>query len=311
MKPHPDPHSKENPAPTGSTSIPEVRIPTSRPNERGNEPTEASSNKAERVLRRVGSEGSTGQPGAAQSSSAEPGSPAQSTPNIKISRPDAFAAAAATPPPPPANAQAASGGKQKTAGAALAPQPRSAKSAWTVRAVILLSVTGCLALLYWSVFVRLLPVTTEHREKALEMTRTADELEQLRARWTAQQIEEIKEQYARAQEALFQREEELATWEEETRNEASARVLAATLKRQPAITSRADGIQMITAQVDVFPEDIFGSTNSPYNRLLLFADALARSPKRLDLIDLSVVGNSNSISQAQAVVQLFSTEKPL
>ena len=308
MNPDPD---KERSALTESPASPVVRIPTLPPKAEANETLEQSSVQPDRVLRRVGSDGPAGQRSTSRSSSAEPGTPSPMSSNIKISRPSDFAGSAMAPPPLPASAQAASGGREKPAVAALAPQPRSAKSAWLVRAVIFLSVAGCLALLYWSVFLRLLPVTTEHRNKAQEMTRTADELERLRARWTEQQIAEIKEQYARAQEALFQREEELAAWEEETRNQASTRVLAATLKRQPAITSPADGIQMITAQVDVFPEDIFGSTNSPYNRLLLFADALARSPKRLDLVDLSVVGNSNSISQAQAVVQLFSTEKPL
>ena len=312
MNSHPDPTSKHIPATPGPTAFPEVRIPVPPPNEGGNEVTEARSIPAERVLRRVGSAESTGQPPAVRATTAEPGSPVSSAPNIKISRPDAFAASPPTPPPVPTKAPAGTGGKQKS-GIALAPEPRSAKSAWMVRAVILLSVAGCLVLLYWSVFIRLLPVTTEHREKALEMTRTADELEQLRGRWTEQQIAEIKERYARAQEALFQRDEELAAWEEATRNEASMRALAATVKRQPAIpiTSTADRINRITAQLNVVPEVIFGSTNSPYNRLLPFANAIAHSPKRLDLIELSVVGNSNSISEAQAVVQLFSREKPL
>jgi hypothetical protein len=305
---------KNLPAKTSFES-PVVRIPAAPINHGESETLTVRSVQPDRLLRRVGSESAAGQsPPAASPVSAELGSPAPSTSNIKISRPDEFAGSTIVTPPTDLTSQTGRGGNPKTGGIALAPQPRSAKSAWIVRAVILFAVGGCLWLLYWSVFVRLLPITTEHREKALEMTRASDELERLRARWTVQQIAEIKEQYTRAQEALFQREEELATWEEETRNEASKYVLAAALKREPAtpMTSPATGIYMVAAQVNIVPEDIFGSTNSPYNRLLLLSDALTRSPKRLDLVELSVVGNSNSISQAQAIVQLFSTEgKPL
>ena len=307
-----DPESNERPiappSPVAPTP-PVVRIPAVRSNEEGNEAAKVSSNHSDPMRRRVGLEVPIGQPPTGRSASTELGSPGPISPNIKISRKDDHAVSGATPPPIP-ESQAAISNREKTDSAWSAPQPRSAKSAWVVRTVILLAVAGCLSLLYWSVFMRLLPVTSEHRERGQEMTRSADELERLRARWTPQQIAEINEQYARAQEALFQNEEEIGNWEEETRNAASMRVLAATLEREPAVAlAGADDIAKVTARLSVTPEDIFGSTNSPYNRLALFADAIARTTKRLDLVDLSVVGNSNSISQAQAVIEIFSTER--
>ena len=182
-----------------------------------------------------------------------------------------------------------------------------------VRSAILLCLAGALALLYWSVFVRLLPITSEHRDKALEMSRTADEVERLRARWTPQQTEEIKQRHAHAQQALFVGDAELKLWQEEVQEHARMRVLEADLKVEEAkaLTGSTDPISSVSARLDIYPSQIFNSTNSSYRRLLAFTDAIANSGKRLELLELSVHGNSNSVSQAEARVQLLSTERPV
>jgi hypothetical protein len=220
------------------------------------------------------------------------GKPQLPSPEIKLS----------TPPPPP-----------------LAPPkpaplraPRSTGSIWGVRIGMFAGVALSLALLYWSVFVRLLPVTAEHNLQARQMTRLADELELLRRRWSPTEIEEIKVRYAAARESLFKPEQEMGGWETQILEQARIGTLDAKVKMgAPQPAGPIEGISAITAEVSLQPNTILGATLTPYARVLKFTEALTASPKRLDLIELSVTGDSNSISQAQAVVQLLAGEKKL
>ncbi|HUS37560.1 MAG TPA: hypothetical protein VM680_19585, partial [Verrucomicrobiae bacterium] len=65
------------------------------------------------------------------------------------------------------------------------------------------------------------------------------------------------------------------------------------------------------AEVTLQPNVNERTNVTPYARLLKFTDELASSPKRLDLLELSVTGDSNSVSQAQVVMQLLAGEKKL
>jgi hypothetical protein len=168
-----------------------------------------------------------------------------------------------------------------------------------------------LGLLYWSVFMRLLPVTAQHRDKALEMTRLADELEQLRARWTPRQIEETKARFERLQANLFDPARDLADWQVQVQEQARMRVLDARLELGPLqpLTGAATGISAMTAQLNLSPNSVLGSAATPYSRLLRFTESLAGTSKRLELLELNVTGDSNSVSHATAVVQLYAAER--
>ena len=216
----------------------------------------------------------------------EPGKPLLRAPDIKLKE-SITPAAAAKPPPLRA--------------------PRSQGSMWGVRLGLAAGLAISLGLLYWSVFIRLSPVTTEHRQRAIEMTRASDELEMLRRRWAPNEVEELKARHARAQKSLFNAKQDLVDWETQMRDQARAKAWDADVKMgapQPT-NAPVPGITVATAAVNLQPL-VMGSTNlSAYARLLRVTEALADSPKRLDLIELSVTGDSNSVSQAQAVVQLY------
>ena len=219
----------------------------------------------------------------------EVGKPQLRAPEMKLSTP---------PPPPP---------KPPPLRA-----PRTAGSIWTVRIGLFAGVAVALALLYWSVFIRLLPVSAEHNARSREMTRVSDELESLRMRMTPDQIEAIKARYAQAQQALFDPAQELSAWQTQVSEQASAGTYEAKVNfGTPQPAGAIEGISAIPAEVTLQPTVIIGGTATPYARLLKFTESLATSPKRLDLLELSVTGNSNSVSQARAVVQLLAGEKKL
>ena len=66
-------------------------------------------------------------------------------------------------------------------------------------------------------------------------------------------------------------------------------------------------VQQLTLDLAAVP---FGrSTNSPYHRLLGFAKNLENTKRRVDVVDLSVVGSSNSVQHARAVLELWEVQQ--
>jgi hypothetical protein len=190
------------------------------------------------------------------------------------------------------------------------PAPRKAGSIWLVRMGLCAGLGIALALLYWSVFVRLLPITKQHNAKALQMTRAADELETLRRRFSAEEIEGLRSRYAQAQDALFDLKSGATDWQTQVEEEARNGTLTSNVKLgTPALITNVAGIAAITAEVVLQPNVNERTNVTAYARLLKFTDGLASTAKRLDLLELSVTGDSNSVSQAQVVVQLLAGEK--
>jgi hypothetical protein len=64
----------------------------------------------------------------------------------------------------------------------------------------------------------------------------------------------------------------------------------------------------MSAKVEVRPSAPGVRTNSPYLRLLSFAQNLSSQNKRVDLVELKASGSSNSVSEAHLALQLWSLE---
>jgi hypothetical protein len=145
------------------------------------------------------------------------------------------------------------------------------------------------------------------------MTRIADEIEQLRFKWGPQQVEATTAAYEEAKATLFGSEEGTGAWRERVQSEARMRVLeVAETKGETVPHARlTNEVAIIPMTLEMTPLAILVTTNTPYSRLVSFADGMVRIPeKRVELVSLSVEGNSNSVGRATAVVNLFvSTSK--
>jgi hypothetical protein len=166
---------------------------------------------------------------------------------------------------------------------------------------------GSVLLLHWSLFVRLLPVTRQHQDRATQMTRLADEVERLRLKWDPQAVELIRSRFQAARQSLFGGSNDLNRWRTGLEREAGSRALEAGLTLGEPQTNAAinRSFASVKAELEVWPLTVLGFTNSPYQRVLGYFDDVVDSPKRVDLIELSVRGNSNSIQQARAVLHLL------
>lgn len=197
------------------------------------------------------------------------------------------------------------------------PLPRAAVSRtvlWASLARFLMVVVGVgsVALVWWSLN-RLSPLGRQVREKDLARAALAGEVHQLEVNWNADAARKLETQYqsararlfagpeaplqwraaftGRGQELAFDTELHLGLPQPHPEPQLKLLVVPATLRLQPSPQGR-------------------GLTNSPYERLLNLAASLATNKHRVDLVELSVTSDSNSVSQTRAELRLWSAEKP-
>lgn len=181
------------------------------------------------------------------------------------------------------------------------------------RVVMLLLLAGSLYLAWWSVNDRFPPVDKRMKDLQREVASLEDHISRMQMKWDAKDAAKTAEQAKLAEDKLFNGPAECAGWPAElTRQSASLALLtkAQLGKEQPLPAGALDRkLSTWPATVDLQPLAGVKHTNSPYKRLMEFTQALAQNKKRVDLVELSAGGASNSVSQARAVVELWAQER--
>jgi hypothetical protein len=212
--------------------------------------------------------------------------------------------------PGPTSQKPQSGAMKKPSAQLSLRLPQSGFGAWLVRLALLLLCAGSCWLLYWSFASRLQPVNREHQQKTIEMSRLADEVEQMRLKLDRNERNQIEARYKSAQQFLFANPKDLSEWEDQVKIQGGSMrldVMCQLGEFEPHPRAR-EKLGLIKAQLGIQPAYIPGATNSPFRQLLSFTQNMAKSSKRFDLLELSVEGDTNSVKQALAVVQLWSEE---
>jgi hypothetical protein len=192
----------------------------------------------------------------------------------------------------------------------LPPIPRSVVHNTLVR-VLMLLVFGFSVWLAWRSVDRLPPVQRSLQTKDSERARLANDVQQLEMQWNAGEAERTEERFKEAGELLFAGPEERDRWQQEIKRHGVAMGFDAIVRldntQPPPQTEHKLSVQRLTLDLAAVP---FGrSTNSPYQRLLGFARTLENAKRRVDVIELSVVGASNSIHHARAVLELWARQE--
>lgn len=188
--------------------------------------------------------------------------------------------------------------------------PRSAGSVWLLRICLLAGCIFSVALVWWSID-RLMPVMDQNKAKALEMSQLGDEVEQLKYKWNPAEAEQTEKDFRAVQQVLFSEPEEIRQWGGELEGRADFAAFKTKLEVGNAEPhpGGAGELSVIPARLILHPTAIPGSTNTAYGRLLSFSRLMMDSKKRFDLMELSVEGDSNSVRNVEAVVQLFASER--
>ena len=179
------------------------------------------------------------------------------------------------------------------------------------RLVLLAVLALSLWLLWWSVFVRMAPVNGQYQEKTRELSALAEQVDQLRLLWTTPGLARLETQYQAAQELMFADPDAMADWVKGIQLQTAPQGLETVVQLgapQPS-PEEGDKLSVTRATLDVLPGQAVGITNTTYQQLLELTRSLAAGNKRIDLLELSVTGSSNSIQQAGLVVRLWSPEK--
>jgi hypothetical protein len=160
--------------------------------------------------------------------------------------------------------------------------------------------------LVWSSFQRLVRVVRQSQQKTTELSALGNEVDRLKQKRDRAEIERIEARFLEAQAAVFKGLEDYAGWEKALRVQTRALDFDAMITPGRSQPESDVNLSVRSATVELRPAVGNATTNSPYERLLEFAGRLEKTKQRVDLVDLSVLGNFNSVQQARAVLEVWS-----
>ncbi len=191
----------------------------------------------------------------------------------------------------------------------LPPVPRPMVRGVAVRVVVIAVLAGSILLPVWS-WKRLQPVSRQRAAAAAQQMRLNNEVDGLERRWDPAEAERVEAQLKQVLERLFAGPEEHMGWQTELDRQTRQHDLDVISRLGTTEVRSRNGHTLVVrpATIELTPATAARSTNSSYQRLLGFTRTLANMNRRIDLVELSVSGHSNSVEQARATVQLWSRE---
>lgn len=178
-----------------------------------------------------------------------------------------------------------------------------------VRLLLLLVFTASVALVWWSIN-RLPDWEQKLKQTGAQVAGMESEILQLDMRWNAQEAEQIAAGLKDSEEQLLSGREEVNAWQTNLQRRADqfTLVVSAGVTRTQDCPLPGKRFSIFAATLDVSSITPGQRTNSPYLRLLNFAQNLSGEKKRVDLLEVNASGNSNSVSKATLGLQLWSLE---
>ena len=179
-----------------------------------------------------------------------------------------------------------------------------------VRLVLLMIFGVSAALVVWSIVYRLPDSDRKLERQQSKIAELENQALELELRWKPQEAEQIAGRFKQSQELLFAGQDEVGGWQAELKRQADqlAVTVNAGVTRTQDCPLPGKRFSIMSAKVDVRPITPGVRTNSPYLRLLSFAQNLSAQSKRVDLVELEVTGRSNSVSEAKMDLQFWSLE---
>jgi len=187
--------------------------------------------------------------------------------------------------------------------------PESAFRDLKMRLLLLFIFGASVALAWWSIN-RLPASENKLARQSTKITELENQIQKFGDRWNPTEAEQIAGQFKLSQEQLFAGQDAFGGWQAELKQQADQLAVSVNM----GVTNTQDcplpgkRFAIRSATVEVRPITPGIRTNSPYLRLLNFAQNLSSQTKRVDLIEFAVTGRSNSVSEAKMDVQLWSLQ---
>ena len=189
------------------------------------------------------------------------------------------------------------------------PLPRPVVRGVVIRVAVIAALAGSILLPVWS-WKRLQPVSRQRAAAAAQQMRLNNEADGLERRWDPAEAERVQAQLKQVEERLFASSEEHMGWQTELDRQTRQHDIdvISRLGTTELRSRHGHTLAVRPATIELTPAADARSTNSSYQRLLGFTRTLGNMNRRIDLVELSVTGRSNSVEQARAIVQLWSRE---
>ncbi len=165
------------------------------------------------------------------------------------------------------------------------------------------------ALAWWSI--SRLPVWEKKLEQeSTKISQLEGDIDQLERRWNPEEAAQITNKFKLSQERIMAGREEVAAWQTELKQRGDQFAMSfspsTTRTQECSLPGKRFSIISFTVNLGTVTPGI--RTNSPYLRLVNFARDLTSQKRRVDLMELTASGVSNSVSEAHLSVQLWALE---
>jgi hypothetical protein len=165
-------------------------------------------------------------------------------------------------------------------------------------------------LVWWSIN-RLAPLGKRIEEGTGRIAGLENDVLQMELRWDADEADATEAQFNEAGGLLFSGQEEITVWQEEIKSShddilrvnfgpPTVRTLESPIPNRVFTTTEAT--------IDLQPIQDETIVATPYERLLELTETLTTDKRRVDLLEVTARGNSNSVSHARLLVRVWSQD---
>jgi cytoskeletal protein RodZ len=190
---------------------------------------------------------------------------------------------------------------------------RNNREMW-FRVSILLAFVGSLALVWWTSSQVLAPRLAQSRELSSNVARLSSQVDDLERKWKKSDAERLREKFEQVHSLLFANQSVIETWLNTLKDQVGPLALELKTdigKPSPLATNEVKVSVLSTViSIDVQPTPGFEGVQSSYQRIVQLTHHLAAQERRADLIDLTVMAGTNSISRATGTVNFWAGEDP-
>jgi hypothetical protein len=179
---------------------------------------------------------------------------------------------------------------------------------WTLagRVIVGVLLLAGLGLLWWGLQ-RVSATQREHLATETQLSKLTQLVDGLELRWNAGETNRTLEQVAAIEERLLNGEPALEAWIGGMKDQIGSLGYQPEVSFQAATSAKLGSAEApilpTTVRMVAQPYAVQGVTS--YQRLLRFYRHLLTQPKRVDLVELSVGGRSNSVAQATAIFTIW------
>ncbi len=192
--------------------------------------------------------------------------------------------------------------------ALLAKVPQGVSRPLLVRVVLFSVFAASAGLVWWSVD-RLAPLDKKLEQLNTKLAGLENEIQHLELNPNPLLVEQMAAKFRQVEEELFASHDEAIEWPELKRSPSRFVLKAeAQVGRTQACPLAGKQFSIVSANLDLQSTPSAASASSPYKQVLEFAQTLTTQKKRVDLVELTVSGNSNSVSVAKMGLQLWAQE---